>query len=228
MMVWIIGAVIAIALLSLIIYWQLAIAEGAYLGSRVVTLLYDWYAPRYDDVKQFASELDTVMLAVPIMSHLSRAAPTEPLILDIATGTGRLPQLLFAQRRFNGHIIALDLSERMLAIAQAKLAEHAQSITWARRDAQHLPCDDNTVDVATCLEALEFFPNPQRVLEEIMRVLKPGGLLLISNRIGPDAWKMPGRTQPTSAFVARLQHLGLHEIQADQWLVDYDIVRATK
>ncbi|MCL4504674.1 MAG: class I SAM-dependent methyltransferase [Chloroflexi bacterium] len=228
MIVWIIGGCIAVALLGLVIYWQLAVAEGAYLGSRVVTLLYDWYAPRYDGVKQYAPELDTVMLAVPIMSHLSRAAPAKPLILDIATGTGRLPQLLLAQRRFHGHIIALDLSARMLAIAQTKLAEHAQAITWARHDAQQLPYDNNSADVVTCLEALEFFPDPQAALDEMIRVLKPGGLLLISNRVGPDAWMMPGRTLPTGAFVARLQHLGLHDVQADQWLVDYDIVRATK
>ena len=225
--------VIAAALLAaFIFYWQLVVAEGAYLGRRVVVLLYDWFAPRYDKVKQFQPTLDTIMLAMPILRHLAGRQTihgnSQPAILDVATGTGRLPQTLLAQRHFRGHIVALDLSSGMLAQAKAKLNAQTDRMTWVHHDAQQLPFDANQFDVVTCLEALEFFPNPQKAIGEMMRVLKPGGLLMLTNRIGPDAWKLPGRVIPTPQFAAWLAHLGLRQVEVDRWLADYDLVRAIK
>ena len=228
---WIIGGLLAIILLGVVLYWQLAIAEGAYLGRTVVMWLYDWFAPRYDNVKQFRPALDTVMLAMPIMKHLNQrtgATGAIPQVLDVATGTGRMPQTLLVQKNFTGNITALDLSERMLAIGRAKLSAYADRITWLQQDAQHLPFDDNYFDVVTSLEALEFLPHPRNALLEMVRVLKPGGLLIVTNRVGPDAWKMPGRTQSTGALAAWLEQQGLHDIQPDTWLVDYDLVSAIK
>jgi ubiquinone/menaquinone biosynthesis C-methylase UbiE len=237
---WVLGGIVVV-LLGILLYWQLAVAEGAYLGRRVVALLYDWFAPRYDKVKQFEPVMDTVMLAVPIMKHLIRQADrTQPgddpssavrrpsSILDVATGTGRLPRTLLAQRSFRGHIVALDLSARMLARAQTNLAEHDGRVTWLRHDAQQLPFEDNHFDVVTCLEALEFFPRPQEAIREMARVLKPGGLLVLSNRVGPDAWKLPGRAVPTATFISHLEQMGLRDVQVDRWLIDYDLVRAIK
>jgi ubiquinone/menaquinone biosynthesis C-methylase UbiE len=235
--VWIIVGVVIIALLGVLLYWQLVVAEGAYLGRRVVTWLYDRYAPRYDRVKQFQPAFDTLMLAAPILRHLKRMqqgaqadAGSAPLVLDVACGTGRLAQTLFAQRGFDGHIVALDLSARMLVHAQAKLAHESASarITWLQHDAQHLPFDDAHFAVVACLEALEFFPQPQQAISEMVRVLKPGGLLVLSNRTGPDAWKLPGRAIPALEFSAWLQQHGLHHVETQKWLIDYDLVMALK
>ena len=228
---WIIGGVLALIAMAFVLYWQLAIAEGAYLGRHVVALLYNWFAPRYDQVKQFRPALDSVMLATPIMKHLSQragAGVTIPQVLDVATGTGRMPQTLLVQKNFTGNITALDISERMLAIGRAKLSAYADRITWLQHDAQHLPFDDAHFDVVTSLEALEFLPHPRKALLEMVRVLRPGGMLIVTNRIGPDAWKMPGRTQTTGALAAWLEQQGLHDVQPDTWLVDYDLVRAVK
>jgi ubiquinone/menaquinone biosynthesis C-methylase UbiE len=220
-----------LALISLLLYWQLVVAEGAYLGRRIVTLMYDWFAPRYDKVKQFQPAMDTIMLALPILRHLNRQTSNvkdQALILDVATGTGRLPQTLLAQRSFRGHIVALDLSGRMLARARAKLSAHHDRITWVQHDAQQLPFDNDHFDVVICLESIEFFPRPTDAVREMVRVLKPGGLLLLSNRVGPDTWKLPGRVQPTAQFVAWLEQIGLHDVQAEEWLIDYDLVQAVK
>jgi ubiquinone/menaquinone biosynthesis C-methylase UbiE len=228
---WVIGGLLAIIFLGLVVYWQLAIAEGAYLGRSVVMWLYDWFAPRYDHVKQFRPALDTVMLAIPIMKHLRQSLGSGSAlawVLDVATGTGRLPQTLLNQRNFTGHITAVDLSARMLAIGQTKLSAYGDRIQWLRQDAQYLPFNNDSFDVVTSLEALEFFPDPQQALLEMMRVLKPGGLFIVTNRIGSDAWKMPGRTQPTAALAAWLEQHGLHDAQTEPWLVDYDLIRATK
>ena len=223
-----IGGALALAVLGAFLYWQLVVAEGAYLGRRMVILLYDWFAPRYDRVKGFQPQLDALMLIAPILRHLQQQQTRTPQVLDIATGTGRLPQALLVARSFKGHITALDLSARMLALAQAKLARYSDRITWLKQDAQVLPFPAGAFDVVTCLESLEFFPRPLDAVREMTRVLRTGGLLVLSNRIGPDAWKLPGRTQPTPCLIDQLERLGLHEIQVDAWLVDYDLLRAIK
>jgi len=59
-------------------------------------------------------------------------------------------------------------------------------------------------------------------------VLRPGGLLMLSNRIGPDAWKLPARATPTPQFVAQLREMGFANVQPREWLIDYDLVSAIK
>ncbi|MCS6847560.1 MAG: class I SAM-dependent methyltransferase [Anaerolineae bacterium] len=226
--VYLLVGVVLVGCIGLALYWQLVVAEGAYLGPRVVALLYDWFAPHYDRVKQFDKTGDALMLAMPILKHLAVSGASDPLVLDVATGTGRLPDALLSQRRFRGRIVALDVSARMLDLAQAKLAAHAGRITFMRHDAQRLPFDAGTFDAVTCLEALEFMRDWRGAMREMLRVLRPGGLLMVSNRIGPDAWKLPGRTLPTQAFIAWLRELGLQDVQQHQWLVDYDLVIGVK
>ncbi len=231
--VYILIGTIAVGLIGLVLYWQLVVAEGAYLGTRIVALLYDWFAPHYDRVKQYDKTSDAIVLAMPIMRHLARRRamtghPSSAVVLDVGTGTGRLPDALLSQSRFRGHIVALDASGRMLSLAKAKLASHADRITFLQRDAQRLPFDADTFDVVTCLEALEFMRDWRGAVKEMVRVLKPGGLLMVSNRIGPDAWKLPGRALPTEAFVAWLSELNLQQVQPQRWLVDYDLVIGIK
>ena len=231
------GIVVLMAVAAVIAYWQLIVAEGAYLGSRVVALLYDWFASRYDGVKQFDPTNDAVMLAEPVLRHLQGADATHlrsdrpgasHLILDVATGTGRLPAALMMQPAFTGRIIAIDASAKMLDIAHAKLKAYSDRIEWQRADAQRLKFEDGAFDVVTSLEALEFFSNPKLALSEMIRVLKPGSLLMVSNRIGPDAWKLPGKTQPTYEFMALLESLGIGMVRREDWLVDYDLVLGIK
>jgi hypothetical protein len=81
-------------------YWQLIIAEGAYLGQQVVTLLYDLTAQRYDAIKRFSPDMEALFLGEPLTQVLRHVE--EPLVLDIATGTGRLPIALLTQRSFRG------------------------------------------------------------------------------------------------------------------------------
>jgi ubiquinone/menaquinone biosynthesis C-methylase UbiE len=220
--------IVAVLAFAGIAYWQLVVAEGAYLGTRVVALLYDLFAPRYDQVKQYDKTTDVVMLAVPIMQHLARKSAAS--VLDVATGTGRLPDALLSQPRFTGRIVAIDASAKMLTLARVKLNHHIERgrIALQLQDAQSLPYDDASFDVITCLEALEFMGDWRAAVREMMRVLKPGGMLMISNRIGPDAWKLPGRAIKTDTFVAWLREINLTDAHAHTWLVDYDLIIGTK
>ncbi len=149
-------------------WWLLFATEGVYLGRRVVIWLYDLYATRYDGIKHFRREYDHMYLAQPIME---RIAPIKsPLILDAATGTGRLPLAMLQHAHFQGRVIAVDLSRRMLSQAAVKFNDAHVNLLCA--PAEHLPFADDCFDVVTCLEALEFMEHPAATLSELIRVLQ--------------------------------------------------------
>jgi ubiquinone/menaquinone biosynthesis C-methylase UbiE len=101
-------------------------------------------------------------------------------------------------------------------------------VTWVWHDAVPLPFDDASFDLVTCLEAFEFMPNTQDALRECRRVLKPGGLLLVTNRVGSGRWLLFGKTYSQDGFVALLKSLGQVDITTQVWQYDYDLVWSIK
>ena len=221
-----IWGIVGLIVIGAFLYWQLILAEGAYLGRRVVILLYDWSAKVYDRIKGYNPGYEQWFLGLPLNRAL--ADIPNPLILDVATGTARLARTLFEQAGFNGRLIGIDLSRKMLRQALPETSQWRDRITFIHQDAGELPFPDNSFDAVACLEALEFMPNPDRVLREMVRVLRPGGIFLTTNRIGKDARWLPGRTHSTEAFEEKLRALPLEMIQTKLWQEDYDLVSAIK
>jgi len=221
-----VALILGIVLLGLLLYWQLVIAEGTYLGPRVVALLYDWSAHLYERIKQYSAGDEQWFLGLPLVRALELIPA--PLVLDVATGTGRLPRALLRQSPFEGRVIGLDLSRRMLREAVRRTAQFADRLTYIWQDARQLPFDDDTFDAVTCLEALEFTPDPREVLAELVRVLRPGGVLLVTNRVGRDAKLLPGRAFPRDEFEQMLSEFPLEEIKVQPWQMDYDLAWAVK
>ncbi len=222
--------ILALFGLGLLAWWLLITTEGVYLGRRTVIWLYDIYARRYDRIKNYDPPWEAATLARPIQRALLDIPA--PLILDVATGTARLPLALFRMPTFNGYVIGLDYSRRMLTVAAEKLAAaaplgHRAELIY--QPAQHLPFNDATFDGVACLEALEFMPDPDAVIAELIRVARPGALILLTNRKGVDARLMPGKTQSSRALAARLQgNYGLEEIIITAWQIDYEQIWAFK
>jgi ubiquinone/menaquinone biosynthesis C-methylase UbiE len=219
--------IIAIAILALIglAWWLLITTEGVYLGQRVVTWLYDLYARRYDRIKEYQPDYEHYLLAVPIMGEI---APNKyPFVLDVATGTGRLPLALCQHPDFEGVIVATDISRKMLLQAAEKLAEQRKEgqVVLMRCAGEHLPFPDDTFDVVTCLEALEFTSDQARVVRECARVLRPGGLLLLSNRINTF---MPRRLRTDEQLLGLLADCGIGIAQVEAWQTDYNRVWGVK
>ena len=219
-------AALGVGVLGILGYWLFDVTEGAYLGSRVVALLYDWSASRYDDIKGFDHEDESWFLAQPLLNRL--AAVPQPLILDVATGTARLPRALFRESHFQGRIVALDLSQRMLEQAARETESRARHILFLHQDATALPFPEATFDAVACLEALEFLPHARRTLQEMVRVLRPGGVLLTTNRRGWQARLFWGRALARSQVIALLQETGLEGVTVQSWQVIYDLVWARR
>jgi len=215
------GLVIAGAL-----YWLLVLSEGVYLGPKVVTWLYDLSARRYDRVKQYEVPLEDATLGEPLAARIG--PEPDAMVLDVATGTGRVPMSLLRQEGFAGQIIGLDSSKRMLEQATHNLTGYGERVTLIRQDAGHLPFEDETFDAVTCSEALEFLPDPQETLAEMVRVLRPAGTLLFTNRIGIEATFLPGKVFPRNGVEAALAHWPLHDVIVSRWEVNYDQVWARR
>jgi ubiquinone/menaquinone biosynthesis C-methylase UbiE len=97
-------------------------------------------------------------------------------ILDVACGSGVLT-LLFAQQIGKlGQFVGCDINPDMIAIARAKQPDAA--IEWRQGNALELPFEDGTFDIVTCQHGLMFFADRVTGLQEMYRVLAPGGSLL--------------------------------------------------
>lgn len=102
-------------------------------------------------------------------------------MLEIGCGAGRAAALAAAQVP-GGHVIAIDLSRAMVRAASRRNARVLKSGRVAVRqgDVINLPFEDAQFDKAFSIHTLYFWPDPARAVDEIGRVLKPGGLLALA------------------------------------------------
>lgn len=214
--------------LAAIAYWLLITTEGTYLGTRIVVLLYDWTARRYNAIKAFGFVDEARFVGVPLAERLAQEG-AGARILDVATGTGRTLLALRAAGALDATLVGVDHSLRMLQEAYADLDSQGEPrASLIQGDAHRLMFSAARFDAVSCLEALEFMRDPRQAVREMVRVLKPGGVLLVSNRVGPDAWLFPGRHCRRGRLEALLAEEGLVEIETQRWQVDYDLIWATK
>ncbi|MBM4420083.1 MAG: class I SAM-dependent methyltransferase [Chloroflexi bacterium] len=94
-------------------------------------------------------------------------------ILDVACGSGRL---LLEAERFGLVLSGVDIADA--AVARTRSVVPKAEVQ--RAEAEHLPHADETFDIVTCLGSLEHFLTPDRALEEMRRVLKPGGRAVLA------------------------------------------------
>lgn len=211
------GLGLILALIGVIVWWLIIPTEGVYLGRRAVIWLYDRFAHRYDGVKNYYREYEQMYLAQPIMESIT--PHKSPLILDVATGTGRLPLAMMRHNSFQGCVIGIDLSRKMLHQAAKNLYIFEERVDFIWSPAEELPFANDTFDVVTSLEALEFMTNPKAVLAELVRVLRPGGLLLVTQR--QNTRMMPGKTWSSGEIQSMLAVMGVADAKAQIWQVDY-------
>ncbi len=231
-MIWIL-LIVTLVIIGLLLYWQLIIAEGAYLGAPLVARLYDWTAERYNKIKEFDPEMEALTLGLPLAQRLVRQP--DALVLDVATGTGRVPLTLFGQPGYRGRVIGLDRASKMLDVARRELDSDHQRVSLLQADAMVLPFASNSVPLVTCLEALEFLPDPHQGLAELIRVLQPAspaqpnsGWLLFTNRIGWEAHLMPGKSWSREKLEQILTDFRLQGVKFQLWQNIYDLVWAQK
>ncbi|MBI1886482.1 MAG: class I SAM-dependent methyltransferase [Chloroflexi bacterium] len=113
-----------------------------------------------------------------VSDRLLEAAELKPRmqVLDLASGTGE-PALQIARTVGpDGRVVATDLVPDMLRVAEEKAREaDLGNFECRQSDAESLPFEDGSFDAVTCRFGIMFFPQVEKALAEVRRVLKPGG-----------------------------------------------------
>ena len=198
--------------------------EGTRLSPRVQAWLYDRWAKKYDAGKKESQLHDAEMLARPTLDALKDI--DRPFVLDLATGSGRLPLALLNEPSFNGHVIAVDISKGMLEQAALKLDAHRGQFTLLRVIGFPLPFPDNSFDMVACMEALEVMPEMESPLNELFRILRPGGFFLTSH--ATDASGRKSKVITREEFKAILEKKGFEKVEIVSWWRWFDRVSARK
>ncbi|MCC2617227.1 methyltransferase domain-containing protein [Aestuariibacter halophilus] len=110
--------------------------------------------------------------------HFASALVEDKVVLDVACGAGYGSHLL-AQRQ-SKQVCGVDISSETVEYAQHKY--QLEHLSFRQGDVCALPFEDNTFDVITSFETIEHIDETQQIkaMGEFQRVLKPGGVLLIS------------------------------------------------
>jgi len=124
-------------------------------------------------------DLPLVQLATyrPVQSAVLRVLREHPgpRVLDLGCGTGLFATRLRRELR-SVKVVGCDFSRGMLQ--QARARSHA--VRWVQGDAGRLPFHDQTFDAIVSTEAFHWFPDQKAALAECLRVLTPGGRLLLA------------------------------------------------
>lgn len=99
-------------------------------------------------------------------------------LVDLACGSGMITRALLPKLGPAGTIVGIDLNPGMLAHARSTIDD--ARVTWYEADAGSLPLDDASVDVVCCHQGLQFFPDRGAALDEVHRILRPGGRIVIA------------------------------------------------
>lgn len=103
--------------------------------------------------------------------------------LDIATGGGHVTKALSPHV---GHVFSTDLTHQMLGAAKKHLDLTCHNVWYVLADSEFLPFLEETFDIVVCRIAAHHFPNPAKFVDEVGRVLKPGGRFLLIDNVAPE------------------------------------------
>ncbi len=116
-------------------------------------------------------------------------------VLDVACGTGN--QSLPAART-GAEVIGLDIAPNLLEQARERAQKESLRITFVEGDAEQLPYEKAHFDVVLSMFGAMFAPRPERVVSELLRVCRPGGMIAMGN------WTPGGFVGKSFALTSRL------------------------
>ena len=145
-------------------------SKKAYKGLPMEGLIATWYA------KTTLKDLKRHKL---MAKQLVEKIPANGKVLEIAPGPGYF--CIELAKLGNYQITGLDISKSFVEIARKNAAEAGLKIDFREGNASAMPFKDNTFDFTFCQAAFKNFSEPVKAIAEMYRVLRPGGLSIISD-----------------------------------------------
>lgn len=155
-------------------YQQVPVGEKA----QRVAGVFRSVAPRYDIMNDLMS-LGTHRLMKRMTIELSGIRPGQR-VLDLAGGTGDLSELFAARVGPTGQVVLADINASMLSLGRDRLLDAGVgNASPVQADAEHLPFEDGSFDCVSIGFGLRNVTRKDRALKEMLRVLVPGGRVLV-------------------------------------------------
>ncbi|MBC3541282.1 bifunctional demethylmenaquinone methyltransferase/2-methoxy-6-polyprenyl-1,4-benzoquinol methylase UbiE [Rufibacter sediminis] len=153
-----------------------------------VAQMFNSIAKRYDFLNHFLSAGVDIYWRKKAVKLLEPIKPQ--MVLDIATGTGDFA--LETLRLQPKQIIGIDISEGMLEVGREKINKRGLShlVQLHLGDSENIQFPDNHFDAITVAFGVRNFENLEKGLSEMLRVLKPGGMVVILEFSKPQAFPM--------------------------------------
>ena len=108
-------------------------------------------------------------------------------VLDLAGGTGDMAALFAPKVGSSGRVVLTDLNQSMMQVGRDRLLdEGCTEVVFALAAAESLPFADDSFDCACISFGLRNFTDKDQALRELLRVLKPGGALIVREFSKPD------------------------------------------
>ncbi len=177
-----------------------------YAGLQMEGPVARWYARSTRDRRDHAS----------IAASVAAQLPTGSAVLDVAPGPGYLAVEL-ARRGYR--VTGLDISHSFVRIAAAHARQAGVAVDVRHGDVARMPFADGSFDFAVCVAAFKNFPQPVAALDEIYRVLRPGGRASIFDM---------RRDAPPEAIAQEVRDMHLAPVSAlvTGWIFRFGLLRA--
>lgn len=146
-----------------------------------VSTMFDEVSPRYDLINDVLTVGNDRLWRIATTKAI---APRKGMrVLDLAAGTGTSSAAI---AKHGAHVVAADFSEGMLAEGRKRHAGN-DLIEFVFADATALPFEENSFDAATISYGLRNVHQPRKALAEMLRVVKPGGRIVIAEFSTPPS-----------------------------------------
>lgn len=209
---------LALVIAGLIIILFVLLTDGRYFGKRLMYWVYDRVGPVVFSARSEVEQWRSLARSIGLQGN--------ERVLDVGTAVGDLPLSIASMLGFQGQIVGIDWSPRMIEVAREEASSRGlgDRVRFEAVDVREgLPFAGGEFDVVICLGLLETLPRPERVLEELRHVLRVDGIMVLSLYRG---WTARNAALSLEWYEKHLDGLGADELKVVPFRAHHDVVIA--